>query len=70
MPKSVSLICPSVPMSTLPGLTSRWVIPARCAVIRADATADPISAVSPWLSVPRSAMYDARLREGSSSMTT
>jgi len=56
IPKSVSLICPGPPMSTLPGLTSRWVMPARWAVISADATADPISAASTWVSVPRSMM--------------
>ena len=39
MPKSVSLIWPSSPISTLPGLTSRCVIPARCAAASAAAAA-------------------------------
>ena len=56
IPKSVSLICPFSPMSTLPGLTSRCVMPARCAVVSAEATAEPISAASGWVSVPRSPM--------------
>ena len=31
IPKSVTLIVPSSVMSTLPGLTSRWTTPWRCA---------------------------------------
>ena len=44
MPKSVSLTRPSSATSTLPGLTSRWVIPLRCAARSAPAVANPTTA--------------------------
>ena len=70
MPKSVSLIRPSLATRTLPGLTSRWVIPAACAASSAEATAMPTAAACSTVSGPWSRRMCARLREGSSSITT
>ena len=41
MPKSVSLTRPSSAIRTLPGLTSRWVMPARCAARSAARRGEP-----------------------------
>ena len=52
IPKSVSLILPSPETSTLPGLTSRCVIPAACGLEQADATAIPTAAACSTVSGP------------------
>ena len=70
MPKSVSLTWPSWATSTLPGLTSRWVIPARCAARSAAAVANPTTAACPVDSTPCSEISVARLRDGTISSTT
>ena len=45
MPKSVTLTSPSGVIRTLPGLTSRWTTPCRCAKASAEATPAPIVAI-------------------------
>jgi hypothetical protein len=70
MPKSVSLTWPSWAIKTLPGLTSRWVIPARCAARRAAAVANPTTAAWAVVSFPCSEIRLARLRDGTISRTT
>src|SRR6185295_14824824 len=51
-PKSVSLTRPSVPMRTLPGLTSRCTTPAACAAASPSATSRPIAATRTGRSGP------------------
>ena len=45
MPKSVTLTSPSGVIRTLPGFTSRWITPCRCAKARAAATPAPMVAI-------------------------
>ena len=70
MPKSVSFTRPSVPSRMLPGLTSRWVIPAACAASSAPRTARPTVATRSGCSGPSSLITSASDRDGTSSMTT
>jgi hypothetical protein len=70
MPKSVSFTRPSSAMSTLPGFTSRWVMPLRCAARNPPAVAKPTTATWDTVSVPWSLIIVARLRDGTSSITT
>jgi hypothetical protein len=60
MPKSVTFTCPCGVINTLPGFTSRWTTPLRCA----NASAEAISAV---MSAARPASMGPSLRMSSRS---
>ena len=70
IPKSVSFTRPSCPSRMLPGLTSRWVMPAACAASSAPRMASPTVATRSGCSGPSSLITSASDRDGTSSMTT
>ncbi len=69
MPKSLILATPSSRTSTLPGFTSRWVIPAAWAEARPSATWAPMAATRSAGSGPSSRIRSDRDREGTFSIT-
>ena len=69
MPKSASLAVPLPGTMTLPGLTSRWTIPAWWAASSALATWAPISATRPTGNGPSDRTRSARVGALISSIT-
>ena len=70
MPKSATLTVPSGVMSTLPGLTSRWITPPlRWANPRAAAMSDAISAERSGSTRPCAWISSARLSPSTYSIT-
>ena len=69
IPKSSTFTCPSGVTMMLPGLMSRWTIPAACAALSASATCAAIRAARAGSSGPSSRRMSARLRPGTSSIT-
>ena len=68
-PKSVSTTRPSSPSSTLPGLTSRCMMPALCAAFSAFSTPRPISTAFAADTGPSSAMVSCNDFDATYSMT-
>jgi len=68
-PKSATLIVLPSPSRTFSGLTSRWMMPARCAAARPESTPLMMSSASRGLSLPRSRSRSRSVRPGTYSMT-
>ncbi len=69
MPKSLIFATPSSRTSTLPGLTSRWVMPAAWAEASPSATWAPIAATRSGGSAPSSRIRSDSDRDGTFSIT-
>jgi len=69
MPKSVSLAVPASGTITLPGVTSRWTMPARWAAASVLATCAPISATRSAGSGPSAWTSSASVGARTSSIT-
>jgi hypothetical protein len=68
-PKSATLTAPSRPSRTFSGLTSRWMMPARCAAARPFRTPSMMSSDSRTVSRPRARSTSRSVGPATYSMT-